>query len=182
MELEGKTLNTKHCHCAAALLCKIKPIHTGRRSNTFSSTGLLGNDLSDITATLCLIHWLRYLIMFWYSTHLISMSCGDGKGFQQRSIEQSQRVTKPSLTLGLIPSAPSGTFGKASYSVETYVMTDFSSGDWTSTSVEGSRGRKRSLKLKKILMNQDKGGPAHPLGPGVGALPAARPHKKRAPD
>lgn len=129
MELEGKTLNTKHCHCAAALLCKIKPIHTGKRSNTFSSTGLLGNDLSDITATLCLIHWLRYLIMFWYSTHLISMSCGDGKGFQQRSIEQSQRVTKPSLTLGLIPSAPSGTFGKASYSVETYVMTDFSSGD-----------------------------------------------------
>lgn len=35
----------------------------------------------------------------------------------------------PSLTLGLIPSTPSGTLGKASYSVETYVMTDFSSGD-----------------------------------------------------
>lgn len=33
------------------------------------------------------------------------------------------------LTLGLIPSTPSGALGKASYSVETYVMTDFSSGD-----------------------------------------------------
>lgn len=42
-----------------------------------------------------------------------------------------------SLTLGLIPSTPSGTFGKASNSVETYVMTDFSSGDWTSTSSQG---------------------------------------------
>lgn len=46
------------------------------------------------------------------------------------------------LTLGLIPSTPSGTFGKASYSVETYVMTDFSSGDWTSTSDEGSQNQK----------------------------------------
>lgn len=35
----------------------------------------------------------------------------------------------PSLTLGLTPSTPSGTLGKASNSVETYVMTDFSSGD-----------------------------------------------------
>lgn len=67
--------------------------------------------------------------MFWYSTHLISMSCEDGKGFQQRSLGQGQRSMKLLLTLGLIPSAPSGTFGKASYSVETYVMTDFSSGD-----------------------------------------------------
>lgn len=33
------------------------------------------------------------------------------------------------LTLGLIPSTPSGTLGKASYRVETYVITDFSSGD-----------------------------------------------------
>lgn len=33
------------------------------------------------------------------------------------------------LTLGLIPSTPSATLGKASYRVETYVMTDFSSGD-----------------------------------------------------
>lgn len=45
--------------------------------STLISTGLLGNDLSDIMATLCLIHWLRYLIMFWYSTHLISTSCSE---------------------------------------------------------------------------------------------------------
>lgn len=157
MELEGKTLPLNFSTVACSVkLCKINPINTGKRSSTFSSTGLLGNDLSDIMATLCLIHWLRYLIMFWYSTHLISMSCGDGKGFQQKSIEQSQRWVKALLTLGLIPSAPSGTFGKASYSVETYVMTDFSSGDWTSTSVEDSRSQNDSLKLKKILMNQDK--------------------------
>lgn len=136
-------------------LCKINPLTTGRMINTFSSTGLLGNDLSDIMVTLCLIHWLRYLIMFWYSTHLMSMSCGDGKGFEQRRSKQSQRRTEPSLTLGLIPSAPSGTFGKASYSVETYVMTDFSSGDWTSTSVEGGRGQKGVTKTGYVLIKQD---------------------------
>lgn len=48
----------------------------------------------------------------------------------------------PSLTLGLIPSTPSGTLGKASYSVETYVMTDFSSGDWTSTSREEGKAER----------------------------------------
>lgn len=50
----------------------------------------------------------------------------------------------PSLTLGLTPSTPSGTLGKASNSVETYVMTDFSSGDWTSTSSEGNTAIKKN--------------------------------------
>lgn len=45
------------------------------RNLTLSSTGLLGKFLSDITVTLCLIHWLRYFTMFWYSTHLMSTSC-----------------------------------------------------------------------------------------------------------
>lgn len=92
MELEGKTLPLRCSTVARSVtLCKMNPIHKGKRSKTFSSTGLLGNDLSDIMVTLCLIHWLRYLIMFWYSTHLISMSCENGKGFQQRSFEQGQR-------------------------------------------------------------------------------------------
>lgn len=97
-------------------------------------------------ATLCLIHWLRYLIMFWYSTHLISTSCSEKKDHQPFSISQhldrvEVLVEHCRLTLGLIPSTPSGTLGKASYSVETYVMTDFSSGDWTSTSDEGSKSQ-----------------------------------------
>lgn len=57
------------------------------------------------------------------------------------------------LTLGLIPSTPSGTLGKASYSVETYVMTDFSSGEWTSTSDEGSKKPKRS-QMQHETMNE----------------------------
>lgn len=67
-------------HTAEAQLIKLLMIQI---FNTLSSTGLLGNDLSDITTTLCLIHWLRYLIMFWYSTHLISTSCSEEKGHQQ---------------------------------------------------------------------------------------------------
>lgn len=39
------------------------------------------------------------------------------------------------LTFALMPSTPSGTLGKTSYNDDTYVMTDFSSGDVTSTSV-----------------------------------------------
>jgi hypothetical protein len=48
------------------------------------------------------------------------------------------------LTLALIPSPPSGTLGKESYNVETYVITDFSSGDWTSTSNQREEERRRA--------------------------------------
>lgn len=133
--------------------CKVNLIILIQIFSTLSSTGLLGNDLSDIMATLCLIHWLRYLIMFWYSTHLISTSCSEKKDCQQKKYFSAVSlglggvtVQCHQLTLGLIPSTPSGTLGKASYSVETYVMTDFSSGDWTSTSDKGSKKNKKGHK------------------------------------
>lgn len=72
----------------------IKPNKTSQMGETFSSTGLLGNDLSDIMATLCLIHWLRYLIMFWYSTHLMSMSCGGGKKISAEMKADSKRTQR----------------------------------------------------------------------------------------
>lgn len=138
------------CKMEQLRLIKMKLIMKIESLNTLSSAGLLGNERSDITATLCLIHWLRYLIMFWYSTHLISTSCWEKHDHQQQSanirLGGANAGALSQLTLGLIPSTPSGTLGKASYSVETYVMTDFSSGDWTSTSDGGRKDKWKSHK------------------------------------
>lgn len=47
------------------------------------------------------------------------------------------------LTLSLRDCSTLGTSGKTSYNDDTYVITDFSSGSWTSTSA--TRGKKRGF-------------------------------------